>query len=497
MKKHNVRAIVLAAGKSSRFNRSVSKLLTPLCGRPLIYYPLQALAELGIPTTLVLGHQADAIKHAVADLGFSEVDFVIQEQQLGTGHAVASAREKFDRDYILILNGDHPLLTAELLGTMVDEHIDSGAVVSVLTAQTDNPFGYGRVVRENGTTRIVEEKECTPEQKKVQLINTGMYMVATSFLQDNINKIEKSSLTGEFYLTELIEAASRLGLPVGTPTTPFGPVRGINTLEELWELEQSKRAQLARSWMTKGVRFAYPPSTIIDIDVQIGKDSFIGAGAMITQGSVIGAGCTIGASAVIEAATLGDNVTVNPSSVINASTVGSNCTVGPFAHIRAQSVIENNVAIGNFVEIKNSNVGRETFIKHLSYLGDAQVGKSVNIGAGTITCNFNGTYHSATVIEDDAYVGTNNSLVAPLRIGKGAYTAAGSTITHDVPAEDLAVGRTRQINKTGYARVLREKYQLQQRQNEVAAVKAAETTQDEDTLALGAHTSSIPTEKAA
>lgn len=473
MSSPKIQAIVLAAGKSSRFNTSVSKLLTSMCGRPMITFPLMALKELSIPATLVLGHQADLIKAEVARLGFDTTDWVIQEQQLGTGHALAVTRTKWTADYILVLNGDHPLITSNVLNDLVQEHITAGSAISFLTTHAANPTGYGRVIIANNRIRIVEEKECTPAEKTITLVNAGIYIISRDFLEENINKIQKSSLTGEFYLPELISAASNQGLPVCTPVAPYDTLRGVNTLEELWGVELIKRAELMSALMRKGVRFALAQSTHLDVDVEIGKDSFIGAGAILLRGTKIGAGCSIGAASVIEHSTIGDNTVIHPSTVIQDSTVGSECEVGPFARLRADAVLDNDVVVGNFVEIKNSNLGQGTRVKHLAYLGNAQVGKAVNIGAGTITCNYNGVYHNQTIIEDNASVGTNNSLVAPLRIGKGAYTAAGSTITNDVAADDLAIARARQINKTGYARVIREKYSHQKQ----ATAKAHEEEQ--------------------
>lgn len=457
MNELKTRAIVLAAGKATRFKTKKSKLLFNICGRTMILYPLKALESLGIPTTIIVGYQADQIKQEIQEAQIKQVSFIEQTEQLGTGHAVACSAQTWDQENILIMSGDTPLVTSEHLRSLIFRHQESKSAITFVTTMVMDPTGYGRVIEEDGLFQIVEEKDCSAEQRRIIRVNAGIYMISRDYLEKNITKLTKSPVTGEIYLVDLIKMASDSGLAVQALSVPFDDVRGVNTLQELWEVEQIKRSELIKYWMMRGVRFELAQSIHLDIDVEIGAGSFIGTGVHLLRGTKIGEECFLSAFSILANSVVGDGSTVHSHSVIQDSSIGCNVHVGPFARIRENCVIADNAEIGNFVEVKNSTIGDKSKAKHLSYIGDAHLGASVNVGAGTITCNYDGAKKHKTIIEDNVFVGSNNTLVAPLHIGKDSYTAAGSVITQDVPSESLAIGRARQDNKIGYARKLREK----------------------------------------
>ncbi len=446
-----IQAIVLSAGKSTRFKTKKTKLLFNICGRSMILYPLKALEALHIPMSVVLGYQADAVRQEIESAQVPGVDFVVQEEQLGTGHAVACTQSLWTENDILIMCGDTPLVPKELLYSLIKQHQENKAAITFCTTMVIDPSGYGRVLEKDGKLEIIEEKNCTNDQRSINRINAGIYVMTKNFLVNSINKLKENAETGEIYLVDLIKMACDDNLPVDTYSVPFDDVRGVNTLQELWSVEQIKRSEFIKHWMARGVRFELAQSIHIDINVEIAPGSFIGTGVHLLGDTKIGEECTIGAFSILENTTLDDNVTIFSHSIIQDSVIGKNVQVGPFARIREHAEIGNDVHIGNFVEIKKTKIGDNTKTKHLTYLGDATIGQSVNIGAGTIICNFNGSNKSQTIIEDDAFIGSNNTLIAPLTIGKGAFTAGGSTITEDVPSHGLGIGRAKQQNKQGYA----------------------------------------------
>jgi bifunctional UDP-N-acetylglucosamine pyrophosphorylase/glucosamine-1-phosphate N-acetyltransferase len=456
MKTLNTRAIVLAAGKSSRFKTNKSKLLYSVCGQPMILYTIKLLKNLGIPTTVVVGYQADEVKKIINDSGV-EVDFVVQKELLGTGHAINMTRETWDNKSILVMNGDGPLLTEEILEELFYSHKKSESVITFLSSHSMNPEGYGRVIRDGKHVSIIEERNLTEEQSFVTLVNSGIYLFKKSFLDKNIDNIQIDKIKGEYYLTDLVKMASDQALKVKTMPVPYDNVRGVNTLEELWAVEQIKRSQIIKHWMTQGVRFELAQSIHIDWDVEIGVNSYIGTGVHIIRGTKIGVNCTINAFCIVDNSQIADNSYIHSHTVVQDSKIGQNTHVGPFARLRNNVVLGNNVKIGNFVEIKNSEIDDNSSAKHLTYLGDSTIGKNVNIGAGTITCNYDGVNKHKTEIKDGVFIGSNNTLVAPVTIDKDSYTAAGSTITKDVPKDSLAIARARQENKLGYAKKLKNK----------------------------------------
>ncbi len=452
MATYDIRAIVLAAGKSTRFKTKKSKLLFNICGRTMILYPLRELEALDIPMTVVLGHQADAIKNEISCVGVKNVTTVIQDQPIGTGHAVACSQDLWhDADNIMILYGDMPLVTQDLFEALIAEHKEKQATLTFLTAMMMDPKNYGRVIEENGMYQIVEAKDCTPDQLNVARINAGIYLINRVWLQENINRISKSPVTGEIYLTDLVKMACEQGKKVHAIPVAYDDVRGVNTLQDLWEVEQIKRSEFIRYWMANGVRFELAQSIHLDINVKIGAGSFIGTGVHLLGDTTVGEESWIGAFSIVEDTIIGDNTMIHSHTVVQDSVIGNHVHVGPFARLRNNVHISNGAAVGNFVELKRTSMAEDSKAMHHSYLGDALIGKSVNLGAGTVTCNFDGVHKHKTIIEDGVFVGSNNTLVAPVKISKGAYTAAGSTITNDVPVGALAIGRSRQENKDGYA----------------------------------------------
>jgi bifunctional UDP-N-acetylglucosamine pyrophosphorylase/glucosamine-1-phosphate N-acetyltransferase len=462
-----VQAIILAAGKSTRFKTEKSKLLEPICGQPMVAYPIKLLQALSIPVTLVVGHKKEEIIETVtnalsANPASSPVSYITQEKQEGTGHALLCTRENWKSEHILVINGDMPLITAEIIADLYKKHLETKAAMSFVTAHYSDAAvsAYGRVVQKGSSIEIIEAKNWVAENSSATssgefsadscCINAGIYLISRDFLEKHVTSLEKNSVTKEFYLTDLVKIASQNGLTVSTLQAPFDRIRGINTLQELWATEQIQRADLIKYWMERGVRFSVPQNVHINLDVTIGAGTFIGCGVQLTGNTTIGSNCVINEFNSLNNVTLGNNVTINSHCIINDAVIHDSAQVGPFAHIRNNSTIHAHSVIGNFVEVKNSIIGEHTKAKHLTFLGDATIGNRVNIGAGTITCNYDGAKKHRTTIEDNTFIGSNNTLVAPIIIGKNSFTAAGSTITEHVPENTLAFGRARQVNKEGY-----------------------------------------------
>ena len=464
MEKREIQAIILAAGKSSRFNTGSTKLSFTLCGQEMIAYPAKVLAQMNIPMTFVVGFQKQAIKQIINNHAIPNTSFIEQEKQLGTGHALLCSQSDWHAEHILVLNGDVPLITQEIIEELITTHREQNATISfVATLSSDtSAAGLGRVIRDGKHIESIEARHCTDEQLANPL-NAGIYLFNRSFLEKTLHAIPANEKSGEIYITDLIKHASDRGLTVATMVAPFDYVRGVNTLKELWAAEHIKRSELLTHWMNKGVRFAAALNVCIDLDVEIGAGTFIGTGAVITKGTRIGSNCIINAFSFISNTIIHDEVDIKPHSAICDSIIHKGSQVGPFAHLN-NSIIQDSVIIGNFVEVKRSTVGAHSKAKHLSYIGDACLGEKVNIGAGAITCNYNGVSKHETVIHDGAFIGGNCVLVAPITIGKRAMTAAGSTITNDVPENAVAFGRSRQENKEGYAQELRERWTQQELQ---------------------------------
>jgi len=450
-------AFVLAAGKSSRFKTDTTKLAYTICGQEMIMYPLSMLTNLKIPTALIVGYQKEVLQKITEKHKLSHIPCIHQEQQLGTGHAVAITQSHWNAQNIIIMNGDMPLLKQETIEALLQKHVTTAATITFLTSHNVDPTitGYGRVINEKKHISIVEARDFTGDPTSNCCINAGVYIFKREFLQQYVTKLTPHNNAQELYITDLIALASKQGLIVETVSAPFDEIRGINTLKELWAAEHIKRSELITTWMERGVHFTAAQTTHIDLNVTIGANTTIGAGVHLKNGTHIGEYCNIDAYSIIENSTLAPHATIKPHSIIKDSYIQGYAQIGPFAHIRNKSIVGEQTIIGNFVELSDSTIGTKTKIKHLSYIGNAKIGSHVNIGAGTIVCNYNGVTKNTTIIEDHAFIGSNNSLVAPVTIAERAITAAGSTITDNVPADALAIARTRQVNKDGYARHIR------------------------------------------
>jgi bifunctional UDP-N-acetylglucosamine pyrophosphorylase / glucosamine-1-phosphate N-acetyltransferase len=446
-------AVVLAAGESTRMRSGRPKVLHPLCGRPLIEYPARACRALGLRLVLVIGRGADDVRAAVGEA--HDLTYVEQKERLGTGHALMQARGACPEDGapLLVMPGDVPLLSADTLGRLLEHHRITGAAVTVLTAEVDNPAGYGRVVRvDDRPVAIVEHRDATAEQREIREINTGVYCFDPARLWPALGKLTPQNDQGEYYLTDVMGVLARAGarLEAVVAADPAEGL-GVNDRKQLAALAALKRRRILDRLMLAGVTILDPAATHVDDTVEIGPDTVVYPGTIIEGATAIGTGCVIGAGANIASSRLGDRVLLRPYCVLADSVVEEGAQLGPFCHLRPASHVGPGAKIGNFVELKKSRIGRGAKVPHLSYVGDATVGPDANLGAGTITCNYDGITKHETTIGAGAFVGTHASLVAPLTVGDGAYVAAGSVITRDVPAGALAVGRARQENREGWA----------------------------------------------
>ncbi len=410
-------------------------------------------------TLVVVGYQADRVRAA---LGGEPVEFVVQAEQRGTGHAVRQAEEVlrgFEGD-LLVLSGDVPLLTAQTVGALLEAHRTAGAQATFLSTRLENPMGYGRVIRgpQGGVLRIVEELEATPEERRVTEINAGIYCFACPPLFEALGSVGASAVKGEQYLPDVINIFRDRGLKVqAIPAPEAQEVLGVNTRAELAQAYAVLRRRVLRALMATGVTVLDPETTYVAPTAQIGCDTVLYPGVFIEGRTLVGERCTLYPNCRLKDTQVGNDVTILDGCVVLDSEVGDECTLGPYAHLRPATRLRRKVKIGNFVETKKSDIGEGSKVPHLTYVGDATVGERVNVGAGTITCNYDGVAKHQTVIEDGAFVGTNTSLVAPVRVGKGAIVAAGSTITEDVPPDAIAFGRATQTNKPGRAAEWRRK----------------------------------------
>lgn len=452
----NIQAIILAAGKSTRFNTEQTKLAQTLCGTAMILFPTKLLQQLQITTTVVVGYQQDVIKKIISDEHGDTIAFVAQENQKGTGHALACTKNSWEKNNILVMNGDVPLVTAEIIESLYNEHIQHNAAISFVTSCNPDATNtsYGRVITTETSIAIVEAKDFVGNINDNHPINAGIYLINKDFLHNYSAMLTDSNASKEFYITDLVSIASNNNLPVATINAPFDTIRGINTFNELEKAEQIKRSHLIQHWMNNGVRFSFATNVHLDCNVTIGQGSYIGNGVHLRGNTAIGKNCTVAEFSSLDNVIMEDNTTINSHCLIKDTYIKSGSKVGPFAHLHSNVTAGPNTTIGNFVEVKNSTIGANTKAKHLTYIGDATVGSRVNIGAGTITCNYNGVSKHRTTIKDNAFIGSNNTLIAPLTVGNNAFTAAGSTITDDVPDNALAIARSHQTNKHDYAQKL-------------------------------------------
>jgi bifunctional UDP-N-acetylglucosamine pyrophosphorylase/glucosamine-1-phosphate N-acetyltransferase len=446
---NGVTAIILAAGEGKRMRSRRPKVLHPLCGRPLIGYALRAARAVADRLILVVSPGSQEVL-AVAGDGVAAVE---QRERLGTGHAVLQARDGCGDDAtLLVMPGDMPLLTAESLERLVDHHAVSGAAVTLVTAHVADAHGYGRVLRQRGrVTRIVEERDATDDQKRIAEINTAVYCFDARRLWAALAEVRPNNDQGEYYLTDVIGILAGAGGRIEAVTVQDpAEALGVNDRRQLAIVAAIQRQRILDRLMESGVTIIDPATTYVEDGVIIGPDTILYPQVFIEGTSVIGGECVVQSGCCVRSSRLGDRVLLKPYCVLTDAVVEDDAQLGPFCHLRPEAVIGGRARIGNFVEVKKSRIGRGSKAPHLSYIGDATVGEGVNVGAGTITCNYDGVTKHETRIGDRVFVGSNTTLVAPLTVGDGAYVAAGSTITRDVPPDALALGRAQQVDKPGW-----------------------------------------------
>ena len=451
----DLHVVVLAAGKGTRMKSGVPKVLHEAAGLSLIQHVLRTAASL-IPASIVIvvGHQAAELESAIGKrLGLT---FALQEPQLGTGHALLQAEPilRGAQGTLVLLSGDVPLLRSETVERLVRTHEDRSAAATVLTAMVANPDGYGRVVRTGGEiSAIVEHKDASPAEREILEINSGVYAFDIAPLFAALAAIGSANAQGEYYLPDLVKIYRARGLTVETVRLDDPrEILGVNSRKELADVATILKSRKNDELMVSGVTVVDPASAYIDPDVTVGADTILHPGVFLEGKTRVGSRCEIHSGVRLVNSTVDDGAIIHNFCVIIDSHIAAGAQVGPFAHLRPHSQVGEQVKVGNFVELKKTVLGRGSKVSHLTYLGDTTVGEKVNIGAGTITCNYDGTTKNATVIEDGAFIGSDSQLIAPVRIGKGAYVAAGSSITEDVPAESLAIGRGKQVNKPGWTK---------------------------------------------
>ncbi|MGE0405030.1 MAG: bifunctional UDP-N-acetylglucosamine diphosphorylase/glucosamine-1-phosphate N-acetyltransferase GlmU [Candidatus Korobacteraceae bacterium] len=456
---------IMAAGKGTRLKSRHPKVLHAIGGKPLLAHVIAAAAQL-VPASdihVIIGHEAERVREAMASTG---VNFVLQEKQLGTGHAMMSARQALaPYDHVLVLSGDVPLLRSETITRVRDFHLAHRAAMTVVTAEPPDPTGYGRIVHKKKSGRvtdeiqaIVEQKALSPAQERIREMNAGIYAFAVQPLFARIDLLTTDNPAQEFYLTDMAALLGAAGAPVlAVKVEDAHEVLGANNRAELAELDAQIRRAKCQELMASGVTIFRPETCVIDSEVSVGSDTVIEPFVQILGKTSIGADCHIRSYSVISNSEIADNVTIRPGSILDQARVAEGALLGPYCHLRPGSDIGPKAHVGNFVETKKTRMGRGSKANHLTYLGDAVIGEGVNVGAGTITCNYDGVNKHQTVIEDGAFIGSDSTLVAPVTIGRGAYVGAAACITDNVPAESLAIARARQINKEGWVRARRQK----------------------------------------
>ena len=451
---------IMAAGKGTRLKSQIPKVLHEVAGMPLLEHVIRTASKLVPPKDVyaIIGHEADRVKAAMVR---TDVNFVLQAEQRGTGHALMVAHNALaGYDHVIVLSGDAPMITAETIGQLLRFHLAERAAMTLLSADLDNPTGYGRVLRKGPRSAevqaIVEEKSASPAQKKISEINSGFYVFDVTELYANIKKLSTDNAHAEYYLTDMAavlrNAKRRV---VAWKTSDAREVLGGNTRAELADIDHFLRMAKCRQLMADGVTVFYPATCVIDADVVVAPDTVIEPYVQLLGKTRIGTNCRVCSYSVIRDSEIADGVTVRPGCVMQGAQISAEAVIGPYSHLRPGSEIGEGAHVGNFVETKKIKLGKGSKANHLTYLGDAEIGSGVNIGAGTITCNYDGVNKHKTVIEDGVFIGSDSTLVAPVRVGKGAYVGAASCITNDVPEDALAIGRGRQIVKEGWARVKR------------------------------------------
>ncbi len=453
--------IILAAGLGTRMKSATIKVLHLAAGRPILDYVLDlASGVCDRPPILVVGHQRQSVMTAIGD----RARYATQDQQLGTGHAVLQAASSLEGENlkgrrILILSGDVPLTRAETLRALLDEHSSAGNALTLLTMKLDDPAMYGRIVRDasGSVERIVEAKDATAEQKAIREVNAGIYVFNADGLFDHLRNLSTNNAQGEYYLTDLLAVLRQSGQRVGAVVVE-DPVEalGVNSRADLAAVENEIQRRVVERLMKEGVTFRNPQTVVIDSTVSIGNDTVVYPFVTLEGATTIGSRCIIEPGVHLINVTVGEDVHIKTGTVAEESVIEAHAAVGPYAHLRAGTRLGAHVKIGNFVETKNAVFAEGAKASHLSYIGDAEIGRDVNIGAGTITCNYDGVNKNKTILEDGVFIGSDTQLVAPVRVGKGAYVGAGSTITKDVPADALALSRVPQRVVEGWAARRRE-----------------------------------------
>jgi bifunctional UDP-N-acetylglucosamine pyrophosphorylase / glucosamine-1-phosphate N-acetyltransferase len=451
---------IMAAGKGTRLKSKRAKVLHEIGGRPLLMHVIAAAETVAPPDRIycIIGHHADNVRTVAVSTG---VHFVMQAEQKGTGHALQVLKKHFSftgqkvPQHLLVLSGDVPLIRPETLQQMCSFHLEQHAAMTILTAVPPNPTGYGRVLRKSPgdpeVLAIVEQKDLAPDQLATPEINSGIYCFETESLFANLSRLSDQNASGEFYLTDIAGLLAAEGKRViAIKADHIDEVLGANTIAEMMHLDAAMRLATARKLMAAGVTIFRPETTVIDSMVEVGADTTIEPYVQLLGNTRIGQDCRIRSYSVIQNSTIGDGVLVRNGCILDSATVGRCAVLGPYSHLRPRSDIGEDAHVGNFVETKNIRLGRGSKANHLNYLGDADIGAGVNVGAGAITCNYDGVHKHKTTIGDGAFIGSDSTLIAPVTVGDGAYIAAGSSITEDVPAGALALGRSRQTTKPGW-----------------------------------------------
>jgi bifunctional UDP-N-acetylglucosamine pyrophosphorylase / glucosamine-1-phosphate N-acetyltransferase len=452
---------IMAAGKGTRLQSKYPKVLHQVGGQPLLAHVIAAATQV-VPREdiyAIIGHEAELVRNAVEHTG---VQFVVQEPQHGTGHALRVARAALaPYDHVIVLSGDAPLITSASIRGLRDHHLETRAAMTLLSAELDDPTGYGRVIRKSAKSdevkAIVEEKSASAAQKKIREINSGFYAFAIKPLYARIAELGTDNAHREYYLTDMAAVfAKHKAKVVATKTANPAEILGGNTRAEMMDIDARLRMAKCRELLAAGVSIFLPETCVIDEEVEVGADSVIEPFVQLLGKTRIGSDCRIRSYSIISNSEIGDNVTVRPGSILDGARVGRGAVIGPYSHLRPGSEIGEAAHVGNFVETKKIKMGKGSKANHLTYLGDAEIGAGVNVGAGTITCNYDGVNKHKTEIGDGVFVGSDTTLVAPIRVGKGAYIGAASCITDDVPEDALAIGRGRQVVKQGWAKAKRE-----------------------------------------
>jgi bifunctional UDP-N-acetylglucosamine pyrophosphorylase / glucosamine-1-phosphate N-acetyltransferase len=453
--------VIMAAGKGTRLKSKHPKVLHAVGGQPVLAHVVAAATQV-VPAKdvfVIVGHEADRVRKAVEHTG---VQFVLQTEQRGTGHALIVAQKAVEPyDHVLVLSGDAPLIRPLTISALRDFHLQRKGAMTLLTAELANPTGYGRVLRKSPKSAeiraIVEEKAASPAQKKIREINAGFYAFNARDLYGHIGQLSTNNTHGEYLLTDMAAVLGRAKRPVlATRTVNPNEILGGNTRAELVEIDQQLRMAKCQQLMTEGVTIFYPATCVIDTAVEVGLDTVIEPFVQLIGATRVGSDCRIRSYSVLTNSEIGDGVLINPGTIMDDSRVASAATIGPYSRLRPGSDIGEGAHLGNFVETKKMKLGKGSKANHLTYLGDAEIGEGVNVGAGTITCNYDGVHKHKTVIGDRVFVGSDTTLVAPIKVGAGAYIGAASCLTEDVPDDSLAIGRARQTVKEGWAKAKRD-----------------------------------------